>query len=1317
MEVNTLGLFQIYTLYSISNRILIAKDETNSIAMSWYPGQPNQYGSPSGYGLPTTAQQQLLIAQQQQQQQMAMMAAQQQYQQQQQQQQMLLLQQQQQQQQAAFLQQQQQAAATTSYGAVQYVGAYGQQPFAAGATTPCGTPTLSSAYAPVAGTSPAALGYAPQSTAVAPQFSPLGTSAVPLQRLQPMATMAQQQQSQPLPSSSLPTQQQRLQQQQQRAAANAVPSGAQNSGVVRSASSSSYVYGSGAPQTGLPNITTIERNRSSSSNAAAGVGAQRPLPTPTQPAPAVPAAAAPAFGAAAARRSGSNASAATAGIQMPAASTSSGTAASFAAATSSHPNPPQQQPQARVPFMKTPVEVIDVDSCSSAPTPKTVAPPPPSNPPPPQQAPPSSFGTAVPPPRGDAPPLVLTSAAGAASAPAPASAASPATLAQAAKLGSYSVQFGSKVSAALSATNTTNSSSGFPAAPVAAAAKPLGVFQLSTAALGAAEDKQQNGSISNLLGGSASSLTSITQQPPPQKAAEGGQTAFQRLLEESMAKREAMVGGSSKPSSPSSYGAPLALAGASVGSDYSRPTSPSAQGAVAAAAHAPPATSYTGAAVRQLPTVGTTAAFATNASGANAIANSGRGGKMAGEKRGRDETPHVPPPPPISPPPPTSGGGAVRPLPVAPTAIDFTAVRGGENNNTHSGKRGAVPPPPPITTPPPAQSSSYADQRTAVLLKRYAAEDAEARRNLMAASSSTASASASASGAATARRFGAGATQSVATRTSLSLASSPHGRAATAQQTSSAASATGGSRFRSMGSASSSTPRGTPLATPRGALPVVPGGPLPPAAAAVSDSPATIPGAAAEKVKTTADIIVESFDYSTLKEANVTLPAAVAMHLAANSTAMIANASLGRSVSEADTKRLKALRDQIRKISGNSAKALIPLNLAEAVLATNLRFLAKKQQRQQAALPTPPNAATLLSRLNSAPTGNTVAPLPNASAFARFTAAAAGNHHPVAALGGGGAKKKLGTDGQPLGAADRRMSKKDMARNAANAKREAVLQQQREREARRTATKGAGGVKLFDAMGGSFAAQRRAEGAQRLKELKESVNYRYELPPMFDEGVSFAEKEVIVADTCALMNMTQEQLQTLTLKLNSMELAIPFLVIAELDGINKNRFQQEKAMKAKQVREWVLQLQENSLVRVQRRDEVDPSVAVTADNNDDRILAFAVFVHKEEEAKGAGRRPVRLLTDDRTFKVKGQAEGLTVVNSRVLLGLPPLGNDAPLPPTSGGSTPPPSGGGDSANGAAKEATARPAAKDDDDDDNAYGDGYDDAADYEGEHAY
>lgn len=611
----------------------------------------------------------------------------------------------------------------------------------------------------------------------------------------------------------------------------------------------------------------------------------------------------------------------------------------------------------------------------------------------------------------------------------------------------------------------------------------------------------------------------------------------------------APFGGGNAPSAPSPAGLrPLAIANfppapASATSGYSKvdshskPTSPSyASSPSSGGAYNNPVPLAT----RQLPIVS--------------------GSFHLGEKRGRDEG--NPPPPTVAPPtgaayrpqvppPSVAGSNSYSKLPQPPTPVGLSR----ENTASYN------PPPPPVAPP-----QSYSDQRTQMLLQRYAAEDTEARKSLYSRLSVVgrplpASLSSSLTSLATPRRFGTAAANRFSSPVAVTARLPPP-------------------------PVPSTTGKVTQTTSPHGRLQ-----PLPPVAPLRAVRAFSSLGLSGENNAGHVDEVSRA-DLARLAnvpdQTRAMLPSVIALQLASTTTAIKAFEKYGITISEADRKFLKNERVRIRAACGNSANALVQMDISHRLIMLNRKFL----ETRAATPPPPPTSAPYSSGSASLPA---TVPLPKIG----------GKLFPLSTVKG----KKTAATAVPT----------------AKAARKAVAN-----------------VFLLD---GSFAAQRKQKAAQKVHEMRHHIHYQYKLPA--EASRLDPKPEVMVIDTCAIMNMTQNQLQELTLRLGKIELAIPYLVINELDGINKNRLNPEKQVKAKLSREWLLQMQEAQLVRVQRREEVDASVEATADNNDDRILAFAVYVQKEEAANG--RRPIRLLTDDRTFRVKAQAERLVVCDTSELL--------------------------------------------------------------------
>lgn len=112
-------------------------------------------------------------------------------------------------------------------------------------------------------------------------------------------------------------------------------------------------------------------------------------------------------------------------------------------------------------------------------------------------------------------------------------------------------------------------------------------------------------------------------------------------------------------------------------------------------------------------------------------------------------------------------------------------------------------------------------------------------------------------------------------------------------------------------------------------------------------------------------------------------------------------------------------------------------------------------------------------------------------------------------------------------------------------------------------------------------------------------------------------------------------------------LAIPWVVLDELDGIQKDFSNLDRQYKARQAREWVRTLQLSGYIRVQNAHEIDAGVRVLTGlkTNDDQILAHAVYLQKQEAPKlQVERRIVKLLTVDETLKIKAEGLELGVVS-------------------------------------------------------------------------
>lgn len=140
-----------------------------------------------------------------------------------------------------------------------------------------------------------------------------------------------------------------------------------------------------------------------------------------------------------------------------------------------------------------------------------------------------------------------------------------------------------------------------------------------------------------------------------------------------------------------------------------------------------------------------------------------------------------------------------------------------------------------------------------------------------------------------------------------------------------------------------------------------------------------------------------------------------------------------------------------------------------------------------------------------------------------------------------------------------------------------------------------------------------------------------------------AQKALIVADTCGLMTMEKYELQAFAdyLSMTGEFLAVPWAVLSEPDGIQKDFSKPDRQYKARQAREWVRALQDSGYIRVQNADEIDAGVGALTGlaTNDDQILAYAVYLQKQEATKlQVERRQVKLLTVDETLRIK--AKGL-----------------------------------------------------------------------------
>eukprot|EP00743_Colponemidia_sp_Colp-15_P013266 GILK01015354.1.p1 GENE.GILK01015354.1~~GILK01015354.1.p1 ORF type:complete len:136 (-),score=19.79 GILK01015354.1:85-492(-) len=128
------------------------------------------------------------------------------------------------------------------------------------------------------------------------------------------------------------------------------------------------------------------------------------------------------------------------------------------------------------------------------------------------------------------------------------------------------------------------------------------------------------------------------------------------------------------------------------------------------------------------------------------------------------------------------------------------------------------------------------------------------------------------------------------------------------------------------------------------------------------------------------------------------------------------------------------------------------------------------------------------------------------------------------------------------------------------------------------------------------------------------------------------------------MSMDKVQLQGLAnhLRRAGEVLAIPWVVLNELDGIQKDKVNTDRQYLARQANIWLEKLQVANYIRIQK-GKAEADADIYCRKNDDEILAYAVYLHKQEEAKAsAERRQVKLLTVDKTLRMKARGYDLGI---------------------------------------------------------------------------